>query len=211
MQPTRIQQWFGRSVGLFTYHEFWRPKIDHPDADRIRAQGHGELWVTYWLTESLLYNVMDVVGAIEYTVGKLEAALDADQAWIDQREAERDPAEGAPGAMVGPNRNSINYESANLLSWLKTLRERMKAHVPSGHDIGLLPALAPDEPWTKRIRELYSALHARALNDVALANVATQLLPSPRHSVSRASTKVVPSIRSLTRQSAATESSTGQA
>jgi hypothetical protein len=178
VQPTRVQQWFARSTPLFVYHEFWRPDIDHPEADRIRAQGHGELWVTFLLTESLLYNVMDAAGAIEYTVGKLEDALDADQAWIDQREAERDPAERPAGAMVGPNRNAISWEVANLLWWLKTLRERMKAHV-SGREIGLLPALAPDEPWTKRIRDLYSALHARALDDVKLANVATHGTAAP--------------------------------
>jgi hypothetical protein len=109
MQETRAQQWFARTMGLFTYHEFWRREIDHPEADRIRPEGHGDLWVSYWLTNSLLYNVMDAAGAIEYTVGKLEAALDADQAWIDQREAERDPAESPPGAMVGPNRNTINW------------------------------------------------------------------------------------------------------
>jgi hypothetical protein len=79
----------------------------------------------------------------------------------------------------------------NLLSWLKTLREKMKAHLDSGHEIGLLPALAPDEPWTKRIRELYSALHARALNDVVLANVATHVTPVPPAFVSRTSTRVV--------------------
>jgi hypothetical protein len=134
--------------------------------------------VTLSLTSSLLHNVMDAAGAIEYTVVKLEAALDADQAWIDEREANRDPGEERPAAMVGPNRDPINYELANLLSWLKILRERMKTH-QSGHDIGLLPALAPDETWTNSIRQRYSALHARALDDVVLANVAVHITPVP--------------------------------
>jgi len=32
---------------------------------------------------NLLHNVIHAAGAIEYTVEKIENALDADQAWID--------------------------------------------------------------------------------------------------------------------------------
>lgn len=60
---------------------------------------------------------------------------------------------------------------------MKVLNERVKSRIDDR--IGLLPALAPDEPWTQEVRDLSGALHRRVLADSSLANFATHMEPLP--------------------------------
>jgi hypothetical protein len=160
------------------YEEIWRPKIQHPERARLEAAGYKDWEVTSVLTNRLLINVLHAAGGIEYTVANLERLIAEDEAWAPPGPVDRDV-----WGIVGPNRNATYYEITNLFFWLKVLEERIKSRggsVGHVHELGLLPALAVGEPWTKRVRDLFGALHSRTLGDIRLVNFATHVSAFPR-------------------------------
>lgn len=136
----------------------------------------------YYIVRNLLQNVIHAAGAIEYTVEKIESALDGDQAWIDEHGKGWNPPEGVPASLSGPHRDEMQYEFSNLLFWMKALQERLKTQVVDDlgvrRDVGLLPALAPNGPATGRVRELYGSLN-QVFAERELANFATHAAAIP--------------------------------
>lgn len=171
-----------RSMAIVAFSELWNSTAAHPANQRLRAHGREPDDPDHYVVRGLIRNVIHAAGAVEYTVEKLEAAIDADEAWLNEFAPEKQPREH-PVGIVGPNRDVAHYEFANLLFWLKALQERIKTKLP-GHprrDWGLLPALASGEVWTARIGDAYAALCGQAFDGRLLANFVTHsaVVPSP--------------------------------
>ena len=146
----RYHEWMRRTMarGPRIGHgpELWADLSAHPAVPRLQsvAQAHGRSLdssdATYYLTRSLLLDVIHAASGIEYSVEKLLDALDVVQQWSDAN-----PWEGSAPAEyeVAPERWDVSFEVSNLVVWARILRDRLQTDV-RGKDmkIGLLPALA---------------------------------------------------------------------
>lgn len=191
---TRRAKWFLQYARgpLGFGSELWRPLHDHPRyvfvADGLRAAGRepDDDTIQYYLTRNLLLNVIHAAGGVEYTVEKIEAALDEVQRWAEEQVPRRASDEPRPlhGDHVGhPSLLDAQYETANLLGWAKALQERLDRRDvtdPRGRRrLGLIPTMAPDHPTTRRVQELYATLKREALADRHLANFAGHISAIP--------------------------------
>ena len=161
---------------IVPFSELWASTAWHPANEQLRLLGREPDDPEHYLVRELIRNVLHAAGAVEYTVGKLEAALDADEAWISEFAPEERFERRHPVGIVGPNRDAALYEYGNLLLWLKALQERIRRKIPPYNEErhwGLLPALAPGQFWTVRIGDAYSALCVETLGDRSLANFVT--------------------------------------
>jgi hypothetical protein len=178
----RLYDWFRRSVPLAPFGELWGPTLDHPANARLRELGREPDESGYHIVRNLLHNVIHAAGAIEHTVEKIEAGLDADQAWLAEHGKDWKPPEGVPTSVTGPHRDEVQYEFSNLLFWIKALQERLMTQVRDDdgawHDVGLLPALARDTLLTIRVNELYGSL-SQVFAERELANFATHASAIP--------------------------------
>lgn len=161
-----LSGWFRRYVSLVEYVELWGSTAAHPANDALRSHGVTPDDPEYYIVRPLVQNVIHAAGAVEYTVGKITAALADEQAWF--LEHVTDPNEGM--GVVGPNRDALQYEFANLLFWLKAVQERIK---PVNSPGGLLPMLSQGESWTIHIRQAYQVLRQQTLSESALVNYTT--------------------------------------
>jgi hypothetical protein len=174
-----LNDWFGRAVLVVPFAELWRTDYKHPARARLVELGVASEQLTFTLTSVLLLNVIHAGAAISYAADKIETLLDADQEWLDEH---LDPDAQLDG-VAGPNRDAINFEFSNLLFWIKALEERLRSSQVKvdgeSFQIGLLDALAPDEPWTRKIRDLHGALSHQVFRDRHLANFATHASAIP--------------------------------
>jgi hypothetical protein len=147
------QEWMRRTIAggprLGQGPELWADLSAHPATPRLQslAQTHGRSLdssdATYYLTRSLLLDVIHAAGGVEYTVEKLLDALDVVQQWSDAS-----PLVGpAPVKYeVAPERWDVSFEVSNLVVWARILRDRLQDDTQrKGVKIGLLPALAAGE------------------------------------------------------------------
>ena len=139
----------GAPGGLGFGAELWADVSAHPAAARLhelaRTQGRNldADDITYRITRPLLLDVIHAACAIEYTVDRLLAAIDAVQRWVDDQRWP-DP-ESADEISVSAEHWAVSFEVSNLVVWARTLVERLETKTRLGGvemKIGLLPALA---------------------------------------------------------------------
>jgi hypothetical protein len=143
--------------------ELWSVPADHPARARLRpmriesrrklereyglqpeSEAETESALEYYITRSLLQDVVDAAGAVEYSLQKLIAAADEAQTWVDTYLPARPAGEPAPtnGAWASTTEVRLAYlELANLLTWIRAVDERMDRS-------------APGAPWRALIRAL---------------------------------------------------------
>jgi hypothetical protein len=100
----------------------------------------------YWLSESLLRDVLHAAGGVEYHALRVIAALDESQhqynAYIEKypEAAWRRDVEAQHFSVT----EGLSWEYPNLLTWLRTVTERI-VRKTRGKRVGLLPAIADEE------------------------------------------------------------------
>jgi hypothetical protein len=172
-------KWFYRSIPLALGGEVWDDLSDHPAWDWLLrwAQEHDRdtdaSRLTYYLTRTLVLEVIHAAGAIEYTVERIEVCLDDAQAWVDEHVAPVESTQPEPefGMGVGhPDIEHARIEMANLLGWMHALLDRLERPPKRGERrLGLIPSIAADYPLRHRLEELHREL-AAALEERQLRN-----------------------------------------
>jgi hypothetical protein len=129
--------------------ELWRVVPKHPanawirERLKSRGRGCGQSDVAYFTSRTLLLDVIYAAGAIEYTVGRIDS-LGAEVAAYASREGVTSQAsDEVPLSIVAPGVERVYYEYASLLTWVRTLDDRMRSKLrPEDVTLGLIPALA---------------------------------------------------------------------
>jgi hypothetical protein len=175
----------GPSLGL--YGELWRDPLEHPAREQLERlaerSGVADVSSRYFLTRTLLRDVLHAAGGVEYHAERVLAALDHTQRQQDKL-AEKDPTYGwRPG--IEELRVSINeslaWDYPDLLTWLRTVEERICRRVPrSDLRIGLLPAIG-DPELRADVERLLRAFKDRVGDERQLANYGLHAakLPDP--------------------------------
>ena len=103
--------------------------------------------IRYYMTRTLLDEVLYAAGGVETELIRLEADVEAAQRWTD--DAFRDqPSNGGGNTFSGaPSLQDAFYAFTNLLFWARAVEERTDRVYKRGSPsrTGLLPALAPGE------------------------------------------------------------------
>jgi hypothetical protein len=181
--------WIGANVGapLGFYAEHWRPPEEDPHypalAERYGANAASEVGM---LREHSLREVVYAACGFAYTLDKLEALLDEVQVWVEEEVERPAPDEPEPeyGRGVGhPKLMYASFEFMNLLSWLRTIDERLDRGYANPGDksrAGLLPSLSQERPLRARVEELVATFREQAL-ERRLANYVlhAEALPAP--------------------------------
>jgi len=114
------------------------------------------------MTRGLIVEVIYAAGGVERELAQMQAALEEAQAWTDRApssfpEHREKPLHGSYSA--APTLVDASYAFVNLLTWARTLRERVERpwRPRSPRKVGLLPALHPG-PLQDRVGRALSVL-----------------------------------------------------
>jgi hypothetical protein len=175
----------GPSLGF--YGELWRDPLDHPAREPLEhlaaRAGADDVSPRYFLIRTLLRDVLHAAGGVEYHAERVLAALDQSQREQDDL-AEKDPTYGwQPGIeeFHVPIKESLAWDYPDLLTWLRTVEERICRRVPrSDARIGLLPAIGEPE-LRAEVERLLRAFKDRDGDERQLANYGLHAakLPGP--------------------------------
>jgi hypothetical protein len=167
--------------------ELWRvvPKSPANDWVREKAKELGrdsdDSDVAYYTSRSVLLDVVHAAGAIEYTVGQIEGAAEAVQAYADKHSLKAE-SEETPHGLRTLEVDDAYIEYANLLNWLRTLLDRMRSQDPySKAKLGLIPALRENTPLRRAVEKLFDRLARDTLveDEVNLTNSGLHLHALP--------------------------------
>lgn len=87
---TRLHRWLRRNtIPLGFYAEHWKPTLAHRGTERVRELGHHPADTEWHITGQLINGVIHSAGGVEYAASKLNAALDADEAYLDDAITQR--------------------------------------------------------------------------------------------------------------------------
>jgi hypothetical protein len=120
-------------------------------------------------------------GAIEYTVGRIDAICGAVQAYADEHEVKAQ-AEDVPMGLRTTEVDEAYWEYANLLTWRRTLLDRMRSKDPhSRATLGLIPALSEHTPLRRSVETIFDRLTRDPLieDEVHLTNYGLHLHALP--------------------------------
>ncbi len=149
MALTRLQRWLIRYISrrLDFAGEFWSVPQNHPARKSLRAlianadrragvkctSSDIESSVEYYITRTLLLDVIDAAGAVEFSVEKLIAAAAAAQTATDAIYGGVLLAHRPSGQTwsTGPEVRVAYLEFTNGLIWTRSLDERMDRGTPS--------------------------------------------------------------------------------
>jgi hypothetical protein len=168
--------------------ELWRLVPKHPGTESLRSQlkeegrGHGDSDVAYYMHGTLILDVLHAAGAIEYTVGRIERGAVAVAEFAEEHQVVAH-ARTDPVGLVDSVVDEVYIEYANLLTWLRTLRDRMRSNDPhSRATLGLIPALKPDIPLYNEVNSVFDKfrLHPAIKDEHLLANYGLHLHALPR-------------------------------
>jgi hypothetical protein len=181
----RHREWlrrYGEGSG-FAWGELWADARHHPDYPawqqlaRRRGVAPDEDTLGYHMTRGLIVEVIYAAGGVERELAQMQAALEEAQAWTDRAsssfpEHREKPLHASHSA--APTLADASYAFVNLLTWARTLRERVERpwRSRSPKKVGLLPALHPgplQDRVGRALRVLDDALtEARHLTNYAL-------------------------------------------
>jgi len=172
--------------------ELWKPPEAWAGLDRVveRAERSETRPDNYRLRDAtsqrLLQEVVNAARAIMYTVDKIEGLVAEVQEWVDESIEPLGEDEERPQYVRGvgdPRLVAAGWEFANLLTWLRSLQERIErdARKPKGEKVGLVPMLNPHHPITPKVVSLVEDLYSGALGDRLLANLVLHHEVVPRY------------------------------
>jgi hypothetical protein len=131
---------------------------------------------------TLIQDVLHAAGAVEYTVRRIENGAVSITKFADEHEVVARAATDCVG-LVYEEVDTVYIEYANLLNWLRTLRDRMRSKDPkSGATLGLIPALNPDSPLYDEVNAVYDRFTRDPVikDEELLANYGLHLHALPR-------------------------------
>jgi hypothetical protein len=143
--------------------ELWRVVPKHPGNDWLRDKAkqlgrYTDSDLTYDTSRSHLLDVLYAGGAIEYTVARIDAICDAVQAFAEEHEIDAQ-AQDVPMGLRTMEVDDAYWEYANLLTWVRTLLDRMRSTDPhSRATLGLIPALSEHTPLRRAVETLLDRL-----------------------------------------------------
>jgi hypothetical protein len=167
--------------------ELWRAVPRNPANDWVGEKAkelgrtYDDLDVAYYTSRSLLWDVVHAAGAIEYTVGRIEAASDAVQADAIEHALTAE-LEHTPHGLRTLDVDDAYIEYANLLNWLRTLLDRMRSQDPySKAKLGLVPALSDAASLRRTVEKILDRLSRDTLveDEVNLTNFGLHLHALP--------------------------------
>ena len=167
MGVRRYSEWLRRGMGIVSGMpvgapgELWRVVPKHPGNDWILkmanagGRNYGASDVAHYTSRTLLRDVIQAAGAIEYTVARIEATADFVQAYAEKH-AVTSESEDVPMGLVIPEVEDVYIEYANLLNWLRTLSDRMRSRDQfSRATLGLIPALSAELPLRREVETIF--------------------------------------------------------
>src|SRR6266498_4300653 len=148
----RVDDWYrrvhfpsGATAELGFGYEYWilDPTIYEGHAElKARAADLGYRWtkreLAYELVENLLTEVIAAAGGVEHSLAALRDAVARAQAWSDQG-ATRATPESVPHGIAHPSVTDAWYEFANLLTWARTVEERLDRGTRRRRGVAPLP------------------------------------------------------------------------
>lgn len=172
--PQKFNEWSSRAtfppsalapLGFGAEHWKSDPRLYEgfaPLVDRLRALGRKTKRsdVVYQLTSQLLTDVLVAAGGVENSLIRLRAAIADLRAVIDKHQIKATP--GVPHGLSDPATISAWYAFSDLLTWSRTVVERMERPAADRRKFppqGLLPAIRPKR-LAKRCEKLLSELRA---------------------------------------------------
>jgi hypothetical protein len=143
----------GGGPALDFYSELWADLSDHPAREALdrlsAARGEGPV-SRYFVTRTLLRDVLHAACGVEYHAERILAGLD--QARLEQDAlANEDPVAFGWSPDIEEYRlpipESLAWEYPDLLTWLRSVEDRIDRDDPSkrGIRLGLLPAIGEEE------------------------------------------------------------------
>jgi hypothetical protein len=152
--------------------ELWQEQSNHPARvwleERAAAMGR-EIDTTHYLTRNLLRDVVHAAGGVLYTATRVEASLDATQRIADMATAGRLRRSDVPQGISQDG--TVQWEYGNLLTWLRTVEERIDRPGRSrgGGRLGLRAALG-DVELQRDVRRLLGDYRTTVGTERQLAN-----------------------------------------
>lgn len=135
MRPPRYQQWTGRYIGerLGFGDELWDFPPDYPGFAELRrrrnlgrsADDHD---LVYYASSTLILDIIEAAGAVEYAVMKLEAAAAEAQQWVLDNLPALQPEVTRPqyGSWAGaPSVRPAYLEFNSVVVWVRGIQDRM--------------------------------------------------------------------------------------
>src|SRR5215467_2199934 len=127
MDLRRYHEWMRRAWLLAPDGELWAEQPDHPAREPVERLGHRldrDVDVNDMLVGTLLADVVHAAGGVEYHSARVLTALDRSQR--DYEGGVADDTQRPHGEHeCFPIEESLAWDYANLLIWLRTVEERM--------------------------------------------------------------------------------------
>jgi hypothetical protein len=200
----KFDDWLRRSIEpvdgmpLGAPLELWRVVPKHPANDWLRdkakqlGRNYSDSNLTYDTSRSHLLDVLYAGAAIEYTVGRIDAICSAVQAYAEEQEVKAQ-AEDVPMGLRTTEVDEAYWEYANLLTWMRTLLDRMRSTDPHSRvTLGLIPAPSEHTPFRRSVETVFDRLTRDSLieDEVHLTNYGLHLhsLPGGGTPVARVTT-----------------------
>lgn len=167
--------------------ELWRVVPKHPANDWLRKKAMQlgrnvtDSDLTYYSSRTHLFDVLYAGGAIEYTVARIDAIRDAVQAYAEEHGIKAQ-AEDVRMRLRTADVDHAYWEYANLLTWMRTLLDRMRSRDPQSRaTLGLIPALSEQTPLRRAVETVFDRLTRDPLfeGEVHLTNYGLHLHALP--------------------------------
>jgi hypothetical protein len=182
---TRYYEWTRRAFGppaLGAQVDLWRLVPEHPAAEwvrsRLKSLGHSATDgdVAFWLSRSLIKDVLHAAGAAEYTANRVLAAIGAVEDFVDTELRPTWPDRDlASLRLAHPLVDYAYIEWSSLLEKLKALMDRVQGQEPDAGTSGLIPSLKPDHDPRRPIEAAFSRLTTALDRDRSLATYSRHL------------------------------------
>jgi hypothetical protein len=190
MDLRRYHEWMRRASTITPDEELWAEQPDHPGRKPVGRLGDKldrEVDVDFVLVRTLLADVVHAAGGVEYHAARVLSALDRSQRDYDHGVADDTHRPDGQHTYV-PLEESLAWDYANLLVWLRTVEERMdrlsirfdpapKLSRFENELVWLLRRRQPDLVWRRRPARARVGL-LPAVGDAQLRAEAEQLLAS---------------------------------
>jgi hypothetical protein len=143
----RYHAWLHREQAITPYYELWAAQPNHParaPLERLAAKAGRDHDIDHCLVRTLLGDLVHAAGGVEYHAGRVLAELDRSQSTYDAYITQYPDLARRPEAWrrAVATEESLAWDYPNLLTWLRSVEERIERGVPGRPVwVGLLPAI----------------------------------------------------------------------
>jgi hypothetical protein len=127
MDLRRYHEWMRRAWTIRPDGELWAEQPDHPAREPVERLGDRlgrGVDVNFIMVRTLLADVVHAAGGVEYHSARVLTALDRSQRNYDDGVADN-PPRADPNHECFPIEESLAWDYANLVIWLRTVEERV--------------------------------------------------------------------------------------